>query len=124
MGKCKYCLHYRYKKRIECCHSHGEIQLGWCTLTQRETGQEHGCMTEAETEGCPEFMRAEWKYSKGDVFLGNILKNGQKRAVAIVDIQEEYAPLAYRVRDNWRCEYSLSEADLDGYERICTGERK
>ena len=117
MVQCKYCLHYKYLKRIECCRSHGEIQLGRCTLSERETGREYGCMTEAESMGCPEFMKAEWKYSKGDVFIRG------DRVIAVVRIQEEYAPSAYRVRDNWQSEYSLSEKDLDECEMLYMCER-
>ena len=114
MVKCKYCKHYQYAKRIECCHSHGEIQLGRCGLSERE----YGCMTEAETEGCPVFVKREYKYGKGDVFI----RDTHGRVIAIVGIQPEYSPNCYRVRDNRQCEYSLPEETLDKCTMILKGE--
>ena len=124
--ECKYCKYYEYDRRIECCHGHGEIQIGKCLREERT----YGNLTMGNIQGCEVFERREQKYEKGMVFVGfqSRCMNGkcrtEKRAVCIISVQPEYAPAIYRVRDNWQSEYSMAEEDLDNYARIILGKEK
>ena len=75
-------------------------------------------MTEAETDGCPVFVKREYKYGKGDVFI----RDTHGRVIAVVRIDSEYSLNCYRVRDNRQCEYSLPEEELDKSTLIIKGE--
>lgn len=118
--ECKYCKYYEYDRRIECCHGHGEIQIGKCLRNERT----YGNLTMGNTQGCEVFERREPRYEKGMVFVGlqSWCVNGEslteRRAVCIISVQPEYAPAIYRVRDNRQCEYSMTEDDLDNYTKV------
>ena len=118
--ECRYCRFYEYDRRIEACHSHGEVQIGRCLKNERACGN----LTLSNWQGCEEWERRDPKYEKGQVFVGeqtwyvNSEERVEKRALCIITIRPEYAPNIYRVRDNRQSEYSMSEEDLDRYEII------
>ncbi len=105
--ECKNCKFFQFERTVYLYTNGPPLTLGICNYDNRGFGNKT-----LSINYCENFIKHGNLYHKGDV-----LKN-QNEVLFISDITEDYYPRQYRVTNNRKTTFSISDDELSKYELV------